>query len=909
MNGVNLRWFIGTTASLFIFLFFCWTGSAHAQQVPAVQPEIPSLSDRNQSGIADDLERKLENAPANGSFDVVVTFRLPGGLSIAQQAIGGFEVKREFQIISGFAASLTAGQIRGLAQAPAILRIEEDVEVTAQMDAARRDFGVEAAWSRFGVNGAGAVICVVDTGVDPNHEQLNSKSLVFFDAVGGLRTPYDDNGHGTHVAAIAAGDGIGGVNAAAFQGVAPAADVYAAKVLDSLGSGSLSQVIAGVEWCAGMPEVDILNLSLGTSGGSDGGDSLSQAVNAAVQNDGKIVVVAAGNAGDAAETVGSPGAAEYAITVGAAAEWSGPVGTNRHSMGVYVAAFSSRGPTLDGRLKPDVVAPGHTIRSAQNGTTNGYVTFSGTSMASPFVAGAVALALNANPGLTPAQAKALLAATAQHRGAEGSNADWGAGLVDVAELVAGALGLAGDEPTAFPSYQRILGNVADNGQWNYSFQVGADDLHIPIGAAVTIEGELSCSLFLLGFCWAWEWSPDLDARLMDPGGNVLFTSECPAFGECAGVGRQETLRAMPTTAGQYTIEVWPYSGSPNDGKGGSFALDLSTGPLAEVASPEPEPEPDDNPPSAAIVAPADGSTVSGIVTVQVDAADDVDDSGTLDVEVSIGGGLWAPAPFNASTGLYEYQWDSDFFAGSSVQIDARATDSKSQTTNAAPVTVTVSEPAPADNPPTVSIVAPPDGSTVSGMVLVQVDASDGEDAPGSLDVEVAFNGGALQAAPFNSSSGHYELSWDSDPFAGNSVQIEARAADSAGNTANAAPIHVQVSEPEPDPDPEPQSLHVESLTGSSASQGRNNWRATVQILVVDDLGQAVSGATVQGNWSAGGGRNFQCTTDGSGLCSITSGNISSQTSSVTFTVQDVVHSSLAYDPNDNAMTEVTVAAP
>ncbi len=911
MNRVNLKSFNGVSASVIALLILCWPGAAQAQQAPTSQPEISILSDRNQSGISDGLERKLEEAPLNERFDVVVTFRTPGGLSVAQQAIGGFEVKREFQIISGFAANMTGAQIQGLSRAPGILRIEEDVEVTTQMDAARRDFGVEAAWSRFGINGAGTVICVVDTGVHPNHEQLNSKSLIFFDAVNGQSVAYDDNGHGTHVAAIAAGDGTGGSNAATFQGVAPAADVYAAKVLDSSGSGSLSQVIAGVEWCADIPEVGVLNLSLGTAGGSDGGDSLSQAVNAAVQNNGKIVVVAAGNSGDATETVGSPGAAELAITVGAVAEWSAPVGTNRHSMGVYLAPFSSRGPTLDGRLKPDVAAPGHSIRSAQTGTTSGYVTFSGTSMASPFVAGAAALALSANSGLTPADVKNLLAATAQDRGPEGPDTDWGAGLIDVAELVAGAIGMAGDQPTSFPTNQRLLGNVPDNGQWSHSFFVDAADLHIPIGATLIIDGQLSCSFFFIGFCWAWEWSPDLDARLVDPSGNVLFTSECPAFGECAGVGRQETLRAMPNSAGWYTIEVWPYSGSPNDGKGGSFALDLSTGPLAEA----PLPDPVDNPPSASIVQPTDGSTVSGTVTVQVNANDDEDVAGSLNVEVSFDGGAWLAATFNQSGQLYEFHWDSDPFASQSVQIAARATDSSLNTTTADPVTVEVSAPDPVDNPPFASIVQPTDGSTVSGTVTVQVNANDDEDAAGSLHVEVSFDGGPWQEASFNSESGYYELPWDSGSFAGSSVQIAARATDSSAHTTNATPVTVSVSaaepepEPEPEPDPEPQSVHIADLSGSSALQGRNNWRATVAVTVRDDQGAPVSGATVHAAWSAGGGRNFNCTTDGDGACSITSGNISVQVSSVTFAVQDVVHSSLAYEPGANVISEIAVQSP
>lgn len=790
MNEGRLKSFM-PAGVIFLSIFVLWSSSvAKSQGVPPSGSErAPVLADRNQSGISDSLEEKLAEASPGERFDVVVTFRVPGGLAFAQQAVGGFELKREFQIIHGFAASMTAGQIWGVARVPGVFRIEEDVEVSIKMDAARRDFGVETARVRFPVDGSGTVICVVDTGVDPNHEQLDSKTLLFFDAINGLAAPYDDHGHGTHVAAIAAGDGAGGPNALAFQGVAPGADVYAAKVLSSAGSGSLSGVIAGVEWCADQSEVNIVSMSLGTEGGSDGGDSLSQAVNAAVITKGKVVVVAAGNSGDAPETVGSPGAAEEPVTVGAVAEWSAPVGTDRHSHGVYLMAFSSRGPTLDGRIKPDIAAPGATIRSARAGTQNGYITFSGTSMATPFVSGAMALALDANPSLTPEELKGLVQATAQDRGPDGKDNDWGAGLLDVHELVAAAVGQADFyEPTAFPFYRRVPGSVSDNGLWSYDFQLDDADLQFPIGATLTIEGQLSCTFFFFGFCWIWEWSPDLDARLIDPSGTVIATSECPAFGECAGVGRQETLRAMPTVSGFYAIEVWPYSGSPNNGKGGSFALDLSTGPLAETAEP---PEPVDFPPTANIVQPTDGSSVTGSVTIQVDAADAEDPLGSLTVEVSIGGGAWEMAGYDPDSGYYERVWDT-----------------------------------------------------------------------GSL----------------------------SD---GTAVTIGARATDSAANTTEATTIAVTVEHSTPG------SAHVGDLDGSSAAQGRNHWTATVTVLLHDDSHDPLAGATVQGTWSQGASGSAQCTTGADGRCSVTSSNIHRRNASVAFTVQDVGHESLPYQPEDN----------
>jgi len=249
----------------------------------------------------------------------------------------------------------------------------------------------------------------------------------------------------------------------------------------------------------------------------------------------------------------------------------------------YLAPFSSRGPTLDNLIKPDICAPGHSITAAKAGTANGYVTFSGTSMATPFVAGTIALGLQAGP-MSPTQVRQNLEYTAQDRGIAGKDNDWGAGLLDGYAFVAKSKGETGYEPTVFPAYRRISASVGNYGLWTYSFPIPAADLGIPIGAAITIDGQSKCTLFLFGICFAAQWDPDLDSRLIDPNGAVLADSNCLADDECGGIGRQETLHAMPTVAGTYTIQVFPASDSGNQGKGGSFFLDLSTGPLASIAS-------------------------------------------------------------------------------------------------------------------------------------------------------------------------------------------------------------------------------------------------------------------------------------------------------------------------------------
>ena len=539
------------------------------------------LADRDGDRVDDRLERRLREAPGRSQAVVVVT---DGSVSVgsARRSIGRFAVSRKLPIIHGFSARLAAGQIRALARTDGVLRVDLDGAVHATMDSARADFGVDAARSGFALTGAGVDVCILDTGADPGHEQLDSKAIVWRDFVNGRPTPYDDHGHGTHVASIAVGDGVGGPSAAGFGGVAPAAGLWAGKVLSAQGSGTTSGIVAGIDWCAAAPEVDVISMSLGTSMPSDGSDALSVAADNAVAA-GKVVVVAAGNSGDAPDSIGAPGAAADAITVGAVAEWSAAPGDANHSNGVYLAHFSSRGPTHPGDIKPDIASPGVTITAAKANTVADYATFSGTSMATPFVAGAAALALQAAPGWSPANVQSAMEATAEDYGPAGKDPDWGAGAIDVLALAAQASGAAAGQ--TFPTHVHLTGTVPDGGQWSHTFDVSADDLDVPIAATVLIGG--ACGLSIPGFgCLDAEWSPDLDVKLFDPTGAQIGVSQCVAGSEC-GLGRQETIHVMPTVAGTYELLVYAYLGSPNAGLGGDFGLDLSTGPVGSAPPPPP----------------------------------------------------------------------------------------------------------------------------------------------------------------------------------------------------------------------------------------------------------------------------------------------------------------------------------
>ena len=141
------------------------------------------------------------------------------------------------------------------------------------------------------------------------------------------------------------------------------------------------------------------------------------------------------------------------------------------------------------------------------------------------------------------------------------------------------------EPTVFPAYTAIAGTVADDGLWSYTFDLGAGDLTVPIAATIIIDGAVECVLDVGPFgCFAYAFLPDLDARLLDLGATEIAASTC-VVGDCGKVGRQETLAAMPTTAGTYTIEIYPWEGSPNDGEGGDFDVYLSSGPDGSTPPP------------------------------------------------------------------------------------------------------------------------------------------------------------------------------------------------------------------------------------------------------------------------------------------------------------------------------------
>ncbi|MFD4603547.1 S8 family serine peptidase [Streptomyces sp. NPDC058464] len=280
-----------------------------------------------------------------------------------------------------------------------------DAKVKASLDVSVPQIGAPEVW-KAGYDGAGVEVAVLDTGVDLGHPDLAGK-IADSESFVPDETVQDGFGHGTHVASTIVGSGA--ASGGRYKGVAPGARLLVGKVLDNTGSGQSSWIIAGMEWAA-HSGAKIVSMSLGGTA-SGPSDVLSETVDDLSAATGTLFVIAAGNAGPGEQTVGTPGIADSALTVGAVDKSDN------------LASFSSRGPRIgDYAVKPEITAPGVNITAARSAGTNMpgstpvddyYTTASGTSMATPHVAGTAALVAEAHPDWTGEQIKEALASTAK----------------------------------------------------------------------------------------------------------------------------------------------------------------------------------------------------------------------------------------------------------------------------------------------------------------------------------------------------------------------------------------------------------------------------------------------------------------------------------------------------------------
>lgn len=295
------------------------------------------------------------------------------------------------------------------------------------MKHARENIHCQVAY-RLGLTGKGVGVAILDTGVYM-HRDLENRIVGFKDTLKKRKAPYDDNGHGTHIAGIIGGSGI--ASSGRYQGIAPGCNLVAVKVLDQKGNGYASDVLAGLRWiCQNGREygIRIINISVGsfTRRGMSEDSALVRGVDAA-WDAGFVVVVAAGNNGPGSHTITTPGISRKVITVGCSDD-----DQEVDVAGSRMVDYSGRGPTSACICKPDIVAPGSRIVSCAP-RPGGYRIKSGTSMSTPVVAGALALLLEKYPEMNNRDVKLRLRERAVDLGLPRNQQGWG--LLDVGKLI------------------------------------------------------------------------------------------------------------------------------------------------------------------------------------------------------------------------------------------------------------------------------------------------------------------------------------------------------------------------------------------------------------------------------------------------------------------------------------------
>jgi subtilisin family serine protease len=446
------------------------------------------------------------SAPAQAQERLIV--------GVTDLAVAARELPAQAAVVRGIIGISSAIAVTGdperLRHLPFVRYIEDDPPDAVSIDAEVLEYGVnqinaEAIWGGApnattliaGQGGAGVKVAVIDTGIDCGHQDLAGGCVYGANFVNGSQ-PFDDGGHGTHVAGIIAArqNGVGVI------GVAPEATVYAVKVLDSTGSGSWSSVAMGIDWAV-RNGMHVINMSLGATTGSQAvADAVARAEAAGV-----LVVASAGNSG-CCNTVGYPAAYDGVLAVAAVDSIE------------MRAGFSSTGPQVD------IAAPGVGIRSSvPTGSCSlcdpsGYAWLSGTSMAAPHVAGVGALLRSR--GWSALEAASLMTTTAVDLGAPGFDDEYGYGRVDALAATSGAVPPpppppAGPADTAAPV---VAITAPANGSTlarraNVTIQADASDDVGVSRVEFFVNGSLRCTDTAAPFSCGWKVPNSTKANVID----------------------------------------------------------------------------------------------------------------------------------------------------------------------------------------------------------------------------------------------------------------------------------------------------------------------------------------------------------------------------------------------------------
>ncbi|WP_306215633.1 S8 family serine peptidase [Actinoplanes sp. RD1] len=420
-------------------------------------------------------------------------------------------------------SALTTSAGTGRTLRTGVDKVYLDGKLQVSLDVSVPQIGAPAAWQQ-GLDGTGVTVAVLDTGIDATHPDLVGKVATSQNFT--TEPSADDTyGHGTHIASTIVGSGA--ASGGKFKGVAPGAKLAIGKVCEG-GWCDESAVLAGMQWAA--PIAPVVSMSLGFSD-DESVDPLEQAVNDLTDQYGTLFVIAAGNKGGWGEAgVDSPASADAALAVGAVDA------DDEHAL------FSSWGPRRgDGTIKPDITAPGVAVTAARaaNATIgdpapDGYSVMSGTSMATPHVAGAAAILTEQHPDWSPARRKAVL------MGSANPNADsayyQGAGRVDVARAVRQTISV--DEPSV-----------------NFGAQAWPHDDDAPLTKTLTYrnDGTAPVSLALAVDGDTTTFTVPVSTLTVPAGGTA--TAEVVATTSNAGADGYRTGRVVATAAGDLRVET------------------------------------------------------------------------------------------------------------------------------------------------------------------------------------------------------------------------------------------------------------------------------------------------------------------------------------------------------------------
>ncbi len=562
-------------------------------------------------------------------------------------------------------------QLAKFAYMNSVKYIEEIPEYVLMNDIAKGYMEVDDLWT-LGYEGSDQVVGICDTGLDTgvNNSSMHLDFQGRIDAIYALgrSTADDPHGHGTHVAGSVLGDGAR--SSGQIKGMAPEAHVVFQSVLDSGGGlGGLPYDLYDLfeqSWNAGA------RIHTNSWGAAVNGDYNTDArsVDEFVWDNDMIILFAAGNEGSGSQTISSPGTAKNAITVGASENY-------RPSEGSYaddptdIAVFSSRGPCEDGRIKPDIVAPGTWILSTRSSrapdssfwdTYNSYYAYmGGTSMATPLTAGAVAVArdyMQNEWGHTPSPAmmKAALinGGTDLGYGFPSNSQGWG------------RVNLMDSLDSKEYEYEDENYNLSTGGSRTYTYNV--DSTYTPLKVTLVwtdYPGSTSASKALVN---------DLDLVVTAPNGTVYYGNDFtnPYNSTVDRTNNVENVFIDTPMVGSYTVQVSGYN-VPNGPQ--PFALfssaDFGTGGSSDVIDP-----------TVSLTAPSSGATVSGTITVSATASDNV---GVTRVDFYAGSTLIG----NDTTSPYSISWDTTTIANGTYSVYARAYDAAGNfgTSNSATVTV------------------------------------------------------------------------------------------------------------------------------------------------------------------------------------------------------------------------------